>query len=50
MAAAGLGEETPGELAVKTDFRANIWTVFQELYEDKWNAGASVPLSILAGP
>ncbi|KAI0710081.1 hypothetical protein C8Q76DRAFT_695205 [Earliella scabrosa] len=34
---AALDPETPEELAVKTDFRANIWSVFQELYEDKWD-------------
>ena len=38
---AALDPETPEELAVKTDFRANIWSVFQELYEDKWDQGAS---------
>ncbi|RDX57532.1 hypothetical protein OH76DRAFT_1395361 [Lentinus brumalis] len=30
--------ETPEEIAVKTDFRANIWSVFQELYEDRWDS------------
>ncbi len=33
--------ETPEEIAVKTDFRANIWSVFQELYEDRWDSGMS---------
>ncbi|TBU55307.1 hypothetical protein BD310DRAFT_933998 [Dichomitus squalens] len=32
-----LGPETPEEVAAKLDFRANIWSVFQELYEDKWD-------------
>ncbi|KAI0787890.1 hypothetical protein C8Q74DRAFT_641310 [Fomes fomentarius] len=34
---AALGPETPEELTVKTDFRTNVWSVFQELYEDKWD-------------
>ena len=38
-AAIGLGPETPEEVAVKLDFRANIWSVFQELYADKWDQG-----------
>ena len=37
--AIGLGQETPEEVAVKLDFRANIWSVFQELYDDKWDQG-----------
>ncbi|TBU32570.1 hypothetical protein BD311DRAFT_654155 [Dichomitus squalens] len=32
-----LGPETPEEVAAKLDFRANIWSVFQELYDDKWD-------------
>ena len=36
--------ETPAEIAVKMDFRANIWSVFQELYEDKWDPGACLLL------
>ncbi|PIL35755.1 hypothetical protein GSI_02485 [Ganoderma sinense ZZ0214-1] len=32
-----LGPETPEEAATKLDFRTNIWSVFQELYEDKWD-------------
>ena len=37
--------ESPQELAVKADFRTNIWSVFQNLYEDKWYQGESVYLS-----
>lgn len=37
---AALGPETPEELSVKTDFRTNVWSVFQELYEDKWDQGS----------
>ncbi|KAL1949266.1 hypothetical protein VTO73DRAFT_8147 [Trametes versicolor] len=36
---ASLGPETPAELAVKADFGRNIWAVFQDLYEDKWDQG-----------
>ncbi|OSD06365.1 hypothetical protein PYCCODRAFT_1431369 [Trametes coccinea BRFM310] len=36
---ASLGPETQAELAVKADFQTNIWAVFQELYEDKWDQG-----------
>ena len=34
--------ESPQELAVKTDFRTNIWSVFQDLYEDRWDQGESL--------
>ncbi|CDO70876.1 hypothetical protein BN946_scf184804.g8 [Trametes cinnabarina] len=34
---ASFGPETSAELAVKADFQTNIWAVFQELYEDKWD-------------
>ncbi|KAI0671556.1 hypothetical protein C8Q78DRAFT_1029522 [Trametes maxima] len=34
---ASLGPETPAELAAKNDFGTNIWAVFQNLYEDKWD-------------
>ncbi|KAI0360096.1 hypothetical protein OH77DRAFT_1419486 [Trametes cingulata] len=36
---APLGPESPAELAVKTDFGTNIWSIFQELYDDKWDQG-----------
>lgn len=36
---ASLGPETPAELAVKADFGRNIWAIFQDLYEDKWDQG-----------
>ncbi|KAI9000534.1 hypothetical protein BD414DRAFT_471925 [Trametes punicea] len=36
---ASLGPETPAEVAVKTDFQTNIWAVFQDLYDDKWDQG-----------
>ncbi len=41
--ALALGPETPEEAATKLDFRTNIWAVFQELYEDKWDSGESPP-------
>ncbi|KZT73109.1 hypothetical protein DAEQUDRAFT_722228 [Daedalea quercina L-15889] len=31
------GRESPEELAAMNDFRANIWSIFQPLYEDKWD-------------
>lgn len=43
MAASSMSAiETPEEIAVKADFRTNIWTVFQELYDSKWDQGASL--------
>lgn len=36
-----LGPETPEEATTKLDFRTHIWSVFQELYEDKWDPGES---------
>ena len=40
--------ESPQELAVKTDFRTNIWSVFQDLYEDKWDQGeTSIPFAVM---
>ncbi|KAI0734247.1 hypothetical protein C8Q72DRAFT_923633, partial [Fomitopsis betulina] len=33
------GQESPEELAAMHDFRTNIWSVFQPLYEDKWDQG-----------
>ncbi|KAH9945284.1 uncharacterized protein BXZ73DRAFT_37922 [Epithele typhae] len=32
-----LPPETPQELAVKADFHTNVWSVFQNLYEDRWD-------------
>ncbi|TFY61954.1 hypothetical protein EVJ58_g4182 [Rhodofomes roseus] len=31
------GRESPQELAAMNDFRTSIWSVFQPLYEDKWD-------------
>ena len=38
-----LGPETPEEAATKLDFRTNIWSAFQEVYEDRWDTGELPP-------
>ncbi|KAI0925919.1 hypothetical protein AcV5_008522 [Taiwanofungus camphoratus] len=35
--ASSLADETPEERAARNEFRTNIWSVFQPLYEDKWD-------------